>query len=137
MSNRKLISRRTKYLPSEDQDEDWIAWAAGIQNTISNAFGARWFFPKIDKQFTCATVEHEKLILEVPKISIAFFGEMLRDHMVWFFDDRHRGRRRINEELIEAAIERHRRAQARRTKSNRRYERNLVARSGGLQAPVQ
>jgi hypothetical protein len=59
MSNRKLISRRTKYLPSEDQDEDWIAWAAGIQNTISNAFGARWFFPMIDKQFTCATVEHE------------------------------------------------------------------------------
>jgi hypothetical protein len=68
-----------------------------------------------------------KLILEVPEISIEFFGEMLRDHIVWFFDDRHRGRRRINEELIEAAIERHRRAQARRTKSNRRYERNLVA----------
>ena len=58
-----------------------------------------------------------KLILEVPKISIEFFGAMLRDHMVWFFDDTHRGRRRINEELIEAAIERHRRAQGQANQS--------------------
>jgi hypothetical protein len=82
MSNRKLISRRTKYLPSEDQDEDWIAWAAGIQNTISNAFGARWFFSHDRQTIYMRGSQTRKLILEVPKVSIEFFGEMLRYH-IW------------------------------------------------------
>src|SRR5262245_27007682 len=98
----------------------FYSFAADFLNSFR---GPTWF--SHDRQFFYVKDRRsKKLLLEIPKYSTKLFGEILAGHVVRSL----RGGIApiVNHDIIDAALERHRRAENRRIRANLRYERNHV-----------